>query len=46
MSSAILLQVIANSHAIRERDVLVEDRSPNPALSSDDTIIENDRVFD
>lgn len=45
MAGTILLKIVANIHAIRQCDVFVDDGAPNPALSPDDAIVENDRVF-
>ena len=40
-----MLKIVANIHAIRQCDVLVDNGTPNPALSPDYAIVENDRVF-
>jgi hypothetical protein len=46
MVSAILLEIVADTHAIVQCDDLVENSTPNPTLPSDDAIVENNRAFD
>src|SRR5260370_16370367 len=46
ITGAVALQIVTNTLAVMDCDVLIENGTANLASSSNDTIIENDRVFD